>query len=325
MDYEGRYKAFDYTRLVTYPLAKRASKVSAENLIYPDKLAADEASLPCAAALQAVADAVKAAREKNRPVILFTGAHIIKNGFGPLLIDLMAQGKLTLLAMNMAGMIHDLELALSGGTSEDVPGALPRGEFGFAAETGESINRALADGEKRRIGAGEVIGELLAGGEVKHKGVSVVGAGYAHGIPVTLHAGIGTDITDQHPSFDPAAKGGCSGRDFAVFCAEVERMNQGGVFINIGSAVSGPEVLLKACSMAANVGSPPKGIVTAVLDLQPGSIADAADERKAGYYRRDLKTVAVRMPEAFAGKGYYIQGDHLETVPALYKRIVGLP
>jgi hypothetical protein len=323
MDYQGRYKAFDFTRLRTYPLAGRQSKMSTADLVYPDKVAKGQLAGEEQASLRAVADAVQAAREKDQPVILFTGAHLIKNGFGPLLIDLMAQKKLTLLAMNMAGMIHDLEIAFSGGTSENVPEALPRGEFGFAEETGQLINQALGEGEKRRIGAGEAIGELISGQKLAHGKVSVVGMGYEQGIPVTLHAGIGTDIIDQHPSFDPAAKGGCSGRDFAVFCAELERMKQGGVFINVGSAVTGPEVLLKACSMAANVGSPPQGIITAVLDLQPGSVSDAEDERSPGYYRRDLKTVAVRVPQAFAGQGYYIQGNHRETVPALYREICG--
>ncbi len=322
MEYKGKYKAFDFGRIKTYPLAARVSKITNKDLVYPDKVTASDVGVSRETPALAVADAIKAAREKDQPVILFTGAHIIKNGFGPLLVDLMDRGIVTLLGMNMAGMIHDLELALVGKTSEDVPAALPKGEFGFAAETGELINKAFVDGEKRRTGAGEAIGSVISSGDFPYKETSVLCAGYEHNIPVTLHAGIGTDVIDQQPSFDPAAKGGCSGRDFAVFCAEVERMKAGGVFLNIGSAVTGPEVLLKACSMAANVGNPPKGIITAVFDFQAADPGDVNDQRKAGYYRRDLKSVVVRIPEAFGGKGYYVQGDHLDTVPTLYKLLI---
>ncbi len=329
MDYKGRYKAFDFSRIKTYPLAKRKSKVGKEELLRPGNIPAAAGTKADAPDLRAVADAVKAARTGGKPVILFTGAHIIKNGFGPLLCDLMGRKLVTLVAINAAAAIHDLELALAGVTSEDVPDALPRGEFGFAAETARLINGAFSEGERRKIGAGEALGGLVSGEEMPaktefpHRELSVLAAGHARGIPVTMHAGIGTDVIDSHASFDGAAKGGCSGRDFAIFCAEVEAMKKGGVFLNIGSAVTGPEVFLKACSMAANVGNAPTGVVTAVFDFQPADPADVDDESKPGYYRRDVKSVVVRIPAAFNGKGYYIQGDHASTVPALYELLVG--
>jgi hypothetical protein len=237
----------------------------------------------------------------------------------------------TLVAMNAAGMIHDFELALIGRTSEDVPRALPEGKFGFADETGRLINGALTHGERLKVGAGEAIARLILGEafpdrvEFPHRELSLLAAGFSAGAPITMHASIGTDIIDQFPSFDPSAKGGCSGRDFAIFCAEVEKMRAGGVFINIGSAVTGPEVFLKACSLCANVGRPPRGIVTASFDIRPAAPDDIRDERKAGYYFRDIKSIVVRIPEAFGGRGYYIQGDHLTTVPALYRALTAQP
>lgn len=327
MKYNGKFPTFDTSRIRTYPLAGRLSKVRQSHLAKPAELAAREPALKTAE-LEAVAQAAIEARAAGRPVIWMTGAHNIKNGFGPLMRDLVERGLVTLVAMNMAGMIHDLELALVGQTSEDVRRALPKGEFGFAEETGGLINRALVHGEKLGVGAGEALGRLICGEafpdqiEFPHRELSVIAGGWLAGAPVTMHAGIGTDIIDQHPAWDASAKGGCSGRDFLVFCAEVERLSDGGVYLNVGTSVTGPEVFLKACSMAANVGHPPKGIVTASFDIRPADPHDADNERAAGYYCRDLKSVVVRIPEAFGGKGYYIQGDHLQTVPAFYQLLV---
>ena len=145
-------------------------------------------------------------------------------------------------------------------------------------------------------------------------------------MPVQLvgidHVGIGTDVIDQHPSADGAAKGGCSGRDFLIFSEQISKFTQGGVFLNIGSAVTGPEVLLKAISMAANVGCKPAGIITADFDLRPFEPGAMTDEGSAGYYRRDQKSVVARIPAAFGGEGFYIQGNQLQTVPALYSAIL---
>jgi len=192
------------------------------------------------------------------------------------------------------------------------------------------INRALIEGHRRGVGAGEALARLILGEpfpdpvEFPYAHNSVIAGAFAAGVPATMHATIGTDIIDQFPEWDAAAKGGCSGRDFLIFCSEVEKMVNGGVYVNIGSAVTGPEVFLKACSMCANVGNPLTGLVTASFDFRPGNPADVDDERKPGYYYRDLKSVVVRIPQAFGGRGYYVQGDHLKTVPALYQLLVSL-
>lgn len=327
MEYRGRFPAFDVARIRTYDLIGRPSKVAAASLASPEELAARPPAFS-SPELDALVRAALEARAAGRPVILFTGAHLIKNGFGPLILDLIRRGLITLVGMNAAGMIHDFELALIGRTSEDVPRALPLGEFGFARQTGSGINRALTYGESLRVGAGEALARLILGEPFPdriafaHPELSLLAGAFNLGVPVTMHASIGCDIIDQFPDWDPSAKGGCSGRDFLIFCAEVERMASGGVFLNVGSAVSGPEVFLKACSMATNVGRPPRGLVTGSFDFRPATVESAHDERSPGYYYRDIKSVVVRIPEAFAGSGYYVQGDHLQTLPALYQGLV---
>ncbi len=326
VEYRGRFSHFDSSRIRTYDLRSRPSKVLAEHLASPAELTARPLVFD-SPELRAVGGAVKQARAKNQPVALVSGAHLIKNGFGPLMADLLRRGVVTLVGMNAAGMIHDLELALIGKTSEDVPRALPKGEFGFAEQTGGLINRALKLGEEMKIGAGEAVGRLIEGKDWPEKidfsrrDLSLLSAGIEAGKPVTIHASIGTDIVDQFPDWDPSAKGGCSGRDFLIFCAEIEKMREsgGGVFLNIGTAVMGPEIFLKACSMCANIGKPPTGIVTASFDIRPADLGDIQNERSAGYYNRDIKSVVVRVPESFGGQGHYVQGDHLKTVPALYQ------
>ena len=327
LNYKGRYKGFDSSRISTYSLRSRPSKFDRENMLDPGDLTSGPMDLTIPQ-LAEVADAVREARWSDQPVVLFAGAHLIKNGFGLLVRDLMERSIITMISFNAAGVIHDLELALVGTTSEDVRQGLPRGEFGFAEETGNLINRAFGHGNRLGLGAGEAVARLILGEpfpekvEFPYVEKSILAGAYQAGIPATVHATIGTDIVDQVPSFDPGAKGACSGRDFLIFCAEIERMSEGGVFLNVGSAVTGPEVFLKACSMCANVGHPPQGIITASFDFRPAEASDESDERRPGYYFRDLKSVVVRVPEAFGGRGYYIQGDHLDTVPALYQHLI---
>jgi hypothetical protein len=327
MEYRGRFTYFDLARVRTYPLEGRASKVHLDDLAVPSRIEKGP-DLPKSSELLAVASAVHKARSEEKPVILFTGAHLVKNGFGPLVRDLVSRGLVTMVSMNAAGMIHDLELALVGATSEDVPASLPIGDFGFSEETGGLINEALTEGNRLKLGAGEALGRLLDGEpmprvvDFPHKDISLMHGCWLNGCPLTIHAMIGTDVIDQHPAFDPEAKGGCSGRDFLVFAAHVCEMDRGGVFLNIGSAVAGPEVFLKACSLAANIGRAPRAIETASFDFRPGEPTDAGNERRAGYYYRDLKSVVVRIPESFSGHGHYVQGDHLQTVPAFYQALV---
>ena len=327
MEYQGKYDCFDNQRIRLYPLSQRKNKVLGKNGVVPDEVRKRPIE-HSTKEIQALARNVLEKRAKSKPVIWMTGAHLVKNTFGRLLRDLIEREVVTLVGMNMAGMIHDLELALIGETSEVVVEALPKGEFGFARETGELINNALVHGEKLKIGAGESLARLILGEpfpekiDFKFPEYSVVAGGYLAGKPITMHAGIGTDIIDEHPSWCPSAKGGCSGRDFLVFCAEVEKMTEGGVYLNVGTSVTGPEVFLKAVSMCANIEKPPTDLMTGCFDFRPADPKDVDDERKSTYYFRDVKSVVVRIPEAFGGSGYYVQGDHLITVPAFYQHLV---
>jgi hypothetical protein len=280
---------------------------------------------------------VREARKNGWPVVLFTGAHLLKNGFGPLVVDWMRRGVVTLFATNSAGTIHDFELALIGETSEFVPTALGRGEFGMAYEFCY-INAAIAEGNRRRLGYGESLSRMICDAEFResvlkqvwregaprefsHPEVSVLAASWETKVPVTVHTTVGGDVIDQHPSFDGEAKGGTSGRDFLVFTEHVRGLKKGGVFLNMGSAVTGPEVFLKAISMVCNVGdAPSRNLVTADFDIRPYRPDAMTDERQFGYYFRDQKSVVTRIPQAFGGKGYYVQGDQLETCPELFRQ-----
>jgi hypothetical protein len=340
MEYEGRYKAFDATRIRTYPLSTRSNKVKLGDLVFPKDLAALAFDLPekVQEDIRTVAEAVVAARRDDKPVILFTGAHLIKNGLGPLLVDLVERGGVTLVAGNGATAIHDFELALIGETSENVPAALDKGQFGMAYEFAYT-NMALSVGNQQKLGYGESLGRMICDEkfrravlslvaqegailEFRYPEISVLTACYRRGIPFTVHAGIGTDVIDQHPSFDGQAKGGCSGRDFLLYTNEVTKLTKGGVVLNIGSAVTGPEVLLKAVSMAANVGSVPRGILAADFDLREHEPPQMTDESAPGYYFRDQKSVVTRIPQSFGGSGLYVQGDQKRTFPFLCKQIV---
>jgi hypothetical protein len=340
MEYEGRYKAFDATRVRTYPLSTRSNKVTFDDLVFPKDLCDLAVELPDRVQqdIRTVARAIVAARREGKPVILFTGAHLIKNGLGPLLVNLVERDCVTLVAGNGATSIHDFELALIGETSENVPAALDKGQFGMAYEFGY-INMALSVGNQQKLGFGETLGRMIrdevfqrqvfalvvkegSAAKFRHPEVSVLAACYRRGIPFTVHAGIGTDVIDQHLSFDGQAKGGCSGRDFLIYTNEVTKLTKGGVVLNIGSAVTGPEVLLKAASMAANVGSVPRGILTADFDLRAHEPKQMSDESAQGYYFRDQKSVLTRIPQAFGGSGLYIGGDQKKTFPFLYRTII---
>ena len=322
MDYAGRYQCFDFSQIRTYPIRERPNVLKLDQLVHPQDSLGAAKRWPHDG-LREVAAAVLAARAAGRPVILFSGAHIIKLGFSPLVIDLRRRGLITLFATNGAGSIHDFELSLIGETSESVPNALPQGLFGMAEETGAYMNAALQAGERERLGYGESLGRLIATGQplgvdCPYRDISILGQAYALGIPATVHATIGTDIIDQHPTFDGAAKGGTSGRDFGIFANEVAKLAGGGVVLNIGSAVTGPEVLLKTVSMASNIGKPPTGLITANFDLRGATPEEIKSTTQVKYYYRDMKSIVTRIPQAFRGRGTMIEGDFLQSVPALH-------
>jgi hypothetical protein len=252
----------------------------------------------------------------------------------------------TLLATNMAAAIHAFEFALTGASSESVDKVIPRGEFGMAFETGVYLNQTMIEGHRRRWGLGESIACLFVDCDFRRSvldaaladvedrspyyapydgfpyvGSCVYAKAYDCGVPITIHAMIGTDITDQHANFDGEAKGGTSARDFLIYTEHVSGFaSGGGVLLNVGTAVMGPEVLLKAVSMVANEGHPPKGIVTGDFDIRPFVFQDEVrDEGQYYYYLRDQKTIATRLPRVFEGAGHYIEGDQVETVPAFYQ------
>ena len=338
MQYNGRYPFFPSDRISTYPVAERSNRVTLDNLLRPEvALRATYDLDPQERKIEELARLIAGAVRSHHPVICFIGAHVVKNGLGLLVADLVRRHIVTLVATNGAGAIHDFELALIGQTSEHVPRALPEGKFGMAREFGY-INAALAEGEKQKLGFGEALGRCMydstfcraveegygTGGPIQfsHKEVSIIAAAYECGVPLTVHVGVGTDVIDQHPNFNGAAKGGCSGRDFLIYAQEVTRIAGGGVVLNVSSAVTGPEVLLKAVSMAGNIGRAPAGIVTADFDLLPYSPDRMTDEQSAEYYVRHQKSVATRIPQAFGGKGFYLQGDHRATFPRLYREII---
>ncbi len=340
MYYQGRYDIFDVGKISTYPLDTRSNKVTLDDLVRPDDVSNLTISLPekITRNVEIIAREIVEARHANKPVILFTGAHLIKNGLGLLLVDLVKRRLVSLVAGNGATAIHDFELGLIGQTSENVPDALGKGRFGMAYEFAY-INDALSVGNQCELGYGESLGRMMCDKEFRdqvfglsakeniskqfaHPDVSVLAACYENSIPFTVHVGIGTDVIDQHPSFDGKAKGGCSGRDFLIYTQEISRLTNGGVVLNIGSAVTGPEVLLKAVSMVANTGNIPKSIITADFDLRHHDARVMSDESEQGYYYRDQKSVVTRIPRAFEGKGYYIEGNQKQTFPLLYQKIM---
>lgn len=340
MEYNGKYKIFDSARIDTYPISERTNKIKLADIVNPGDVDGMSfgVSKRSAENIRMVAKVIISARKNDKPVILFTGAHLIKNGLGRLLIEIINRGLITLIAGNGATAIHDFELALFGETSEYVPQALEKGQFGMAYEFCYQ-NAAIQLGNKYKLGYGESLGKMIcdqsfreeileiAGNENSHAKFlhpesSVLAACYEKNIPFTVHVGIGTDVIDQHKSFDGCAKGGCSGRDFLIYTEEVTKLTHGGVVLNIGSAVTGPEVFLKAASMAANIGRVPNSIVTADFDVKDYEPSHMTDESKQNYYFRDHKSVVTRIPQAFNGKGFYIQGNQKLTVPLLYKAII---
>lgn len=340
MDYQGQYDIFDLSRISTYPLKTRANKVTLNDLVRPEDINKLTMQLPEGTCrdIEIIARAIIEARNSNKPVVLFTGAHLIKNGLGLLLADLVRRRLVSLVAGNGATAIHDFELALIGQTSENVPDALGKGRFGMAYEFAY-FNYALSVGDQYKLGCGESLGRMICDEEFRdqvfvlaakenvsksfaHPEVSVLAVCYESTVPFTVHVGIGTDVIDQHPSFDGQAKGGCSGRDFLIYTQEISRLTEGGVVLNIGSAVTGPEVLLKAVSMAANAGNVPKNIITADFDLRYHDPRAMNDESGQGYYYRDQKSVVTRIPQAFMGKGYYVQGNQKQTFSLLYRKMI---
>jgi hypothetical protein len=252
---------------------------------------------------RAVVDAIAAARAKGRAILWGMGGHVIKCGLAPVLLDLMRRGYATGFALNGSAAIHDFEIALAGHTSEDVEAALPDGRFGSAEETGRDMNLVIAEGVRDGIGIGEALGRALPA----HPASLLHGA-YQNGTPVTVHVAIGTDTPHTHPAADPAAIGAASHHDFRLFCSLVTELNDGGVYVNLGSAVVLPEVFLKAVSAVRNLGHPLRGFTTANFDFLQ--------------HYRPRANVVERPHAAGGGKGYAITGHHELMVPLLAAALI---
>jgi hypothetical protein len=257
--------------------------------------------------IRELAGEIQRARENGKPILWGLGAHVLKVGLSPVIVDLMEKGFVTGLAMNGAGLVHDFELALVGQTSEDVAAGLGSGAFGMARETGEEINRAIQKGDADGLGIGASLGRHLAQSRPRHVDVSLLAAAWRLSVPATVHVAIGTDIVHIHPACDPSAVGRGSHLDFRIFAAQVARLGGGGVYLNVGSAVLLPEVFLKAVTLARNLGHEVRDFSTANLDFIQS-------------YRP--RTNVVDRPTQGAGRGYSLTGHHEILVPLLAAALV---
>lgn len=307
------YEDFDLAGVRTYPLASRTSKANAVDFARPFKagsgvrgLVEAMPSILAAADFRAVVAALRAARDGGRGIVWGFGAHVLKTGLSPVLVDLMARGFVSAIATNGAGAIHDFELALSGATSEDVEEALGPGRFGMAEETGRLLNAAINDGVKDGLGLGQSIARYLHAARPPHAAISVIASAARLEIPVTVHVAIGTDIIHMHPHASGAAIGEGSLRDFRYFVSHVAHL-EGGVYLNCGSAVILPEVFLKAVALARNQGRSLAGLTTVNLDF-------------IRHYR--AQTNVVSRPVAGIGKGYTLLGHHEIMIPLLAATLI---
>ena len=307
----------DLAAVRTVPIARRPNKVRAEEFASPPpngnrSFAAFLASLPdvlVARDFHRVVDAIAHAKRAGRAVVVMLGGHVVKTGLAPLLIDLMDRGIITHLAMNGSAAIHDYEVARFGGTSEDVAAGLRDGTFGMAEETGRGLNDAFTIGMQEGRGMGESIALALAAlPDLAHPKLSVVLAAHRLGLPVTVHAALGAEIIHQHPAANGAAIGDTSHRDFRRLAASLPSLHDGGVVLNLGSAVIMPEVFLKALTIARNLGDGrPTNFTTCDLDMQR-------------HYRPRVNVV--QRPTLAGGSGYEITGHHELMVPLLAWAVV---
>jgi hypothetical protein len=300
-------------KVKTYSLRKRYSKVEIAHFAKPPVRGSSFLrfydSLPKILKgkdIRAVVDTVVSARKKKKAVIFMSGAHVIKCGLNPVLIELLKKKIITCICLNGAGIIHDFEIALQGRTSEDVGESLKDGRFGMARETAAFINSAVTEGVREGFGLGYAVARKISESKLRYRNLSLLYNVYKYKVPVLVFVAIGTDIIHQHPSFNAALTGEGSLRDFYSLVENVSRLNRGGVILNFGSAVILPEVFLKALNLARNLGNKVEDFTTANFDMI--------------YHYRPAQNVVTR-PVMRSGKGYYIIGHHEIMLPVLAQAI----
>ena len=303
------YEEFDLTHVRTYPLAERASKARAGDFARPQQPGASFAdwfeALPRilgAADLRRVVDVLIRVKREGRGIVWGIGAHVIKTGMSPVLIDLMQRGYVSALAMNGAGIIHDFEVALAGATSEDVDESLGPGRFGMAHETGTQLNAIAERASREGQGLGQAVARFLAESNPVHADKSLAVAAHRSGIPLTVHVAVGTDITHMHPHASGAAIGDTSLRDFRFFTSSVARLD-GGIYLNCGSAVVLPEIFLKSVALARNRGIALDGLTTVNVDFQR--------------LYRPTTNVLTRPVAGTGGAGISLVGHHEILIPLI--------
>ena len=306
--------ALDLTKLKTYPAGTRTSKVSFDAFARSCRKGGSfrqfYESLPHFLAVKgfrAVVDAIVAAHRQQKTVLWMFGAHVIKVGLSPLLIELLKRRVITAIAMNGAGVVHDFELAFMGATSEDVAAALGDGSFGMARETHTCINRAIREGAKKRWGLGQSVGAMIVKQRLPYRRLSLLATCDALGIPATVHVAIGTDIIHQQSTADGAAIGQTSLADFRRLAGIVATLGQGGVVGNIGSTVILPEVFLKAVSMARNLGHPVKEFTAFDCDM-------------IRHYRPTENVL--KRPTLLGGQAIHLTGHHELMIPFLVRAVI---
>ena len=304
----GSFKELDLSGIKGVSISKRRSKVRREHAGTPvgpeatvEQFLRGLPGVLGASDLRELAERVALARSRGRHVIWMIGGHVIKCGVSPYIVDLMDRGLLTAVAMNGAAAIHDVEMTMWGHTSEDVESALDRGEFGMTEETALLMNGAVSEGAGKGWGIGESLGRMLHERNPSNPEIGVIFTAWKLGLPVTVHVALGTDVIHQHPGLDPGAVGVGTYTDFRVFAGCVSDL-AGGVLINAGSAVIMPEVFIKACSIARNLGHSLDGLVTANLDF-------------IQHYRPTVNVLKRPVPPD--GKSYALTGHHEILIPLL--------
>jgi len=303
----SRYKETDLSRIKVISVQDRPSKVEPGAFArLADDLLDSMPDILKGADFKEFVRLCRQAMAQRKPIIIALGGHVIKCGLTPLLVRLMEVGAVKCFVINGSVAIHDYELAFFGKTSEDVSKGLADGSFGMVYETTHGINSVITQGSEEQLGFGEALGRHILS-TAPHPEISLLATAYRHGIPVTAHIGLGSDIVHQTPCADGKAIGDCSLRDFRILCEQIKELNNGGVYINLGSAVLLPEVFLKSLTVARNVYGEVKDFTTAVFDMN--------------LHYRAMENV-VRRPVETGGKGFYFIGHHEIMVPLLVQQLL---